>query len=94
MSLRTFKIYRYDPEREIVITSGDTDNLLDVLLATTDPGDEVIVFTPVYDSYGPAIELQGGKVVYATLTQPGYRPDWAQVKADLRRSRAGHLPLV
>jgi len=38
--------------------------------AMVHPKDEVIVFAPVYDSYGPSIELQGGKVVYATLTQP------------------------
>jgi methionine aminotransferase len=36
---------------------------------------------PVYDSYAPSVELQGGKVVYATLTQPGYRPDWDEVEA-------------
>lgn len=39
---------RYDPRSEVVITSGDTDNLLDVLLATTDPGDEVILTDPTY----------------------------------------------
>src|SRR5690606_5595270 len=33
----------------------------------------------VYDSYGPSIELQGGKVVHAMLRHPDYRPDWAQV---------------
>jgi len=51
---------RYDPEREIVITSGDTDNLLDVLLATTDPGDEVILTDPTYAGMINRVRLAGG----------------------------------
>ncbi len=43
------------------------------------PGDEVIVFEPVYDSCVPAIETVGGKAVYAQLQFPDYAPDWAQV---------------
>jgi aspartate/methionine/tyrosine aminotransferase len=50
---------RYDPEREIVITSGDTDNLLDVLLATTDPGDEVILTDPTYAGMINRVRLAG-----------------------------------
>jgi len=51
---------RYDAEREIVITSGDTDNLLDVLLATTDPGDEVILTDPTYAGMINRVRLAGG----------------------------------
>jgi aspartate/methionine/tyrosine aminotransferase len=50
---------RYDPEREIVITSGDTDCLLDVLLATTDPGDEVIMTDPTYAGMINRVRLAG-----------------------------------
>ncbi|MFT3857498.1 MAG: pyridoxal phosphate-dependent aminotransferase [Aquabacterium sp.] len=71
----------YDPAEEITITAGATQAIFTAVAAMVHPGDEVIVFAPVYDSYGPSIELQGGKVVHATLTQPDYRPDWAQVKA-------------
>lgn len=46
------------------------------------PGDEVIVFEPVYDSYVPAIELNGGIAVRAQLRFPAYRPDWAQVQGN------------
>jgi aspartate/methionine/tyrosine aminotransferase len=51
---------RYDPEREVVITSGDTDNMLDVLLATTDPGDEVILTDPTYAGMINRVRLAGG----------------------------------
>jgi aspartate/methionine/tyrosine aminotransferase len=50
---------RYDPESEIVITSGDGDNLLDVLLATTDPGDEVILTDPTYAGMINRVRLAG-----------------------------------
>jgi methionine aminotransferase len=70
----------YDAGDEVTVTAGATQAIFTAVAAMVHPGDEVIVFTPVYDSYGPSIELQGGKVVYANLTLPGYRPDWDQVK--------------
>jgi methionine aminotransferase len=75
----------YDPGTEITITAGATQALFTAVAAMVHPGDEVIVFAPVYDSYGPSVELQGGKVVHATLAQPDYRPDWAKVKALITR---------
>ncbi len=69
----------YDPETEVTITAGATQALFTAVAALVHPGDEVIVFEPVYDSYAPSVALQGGKVVYATLSLPDYRPDWAQV---------------
>jgi methionine aminotransferase len=72
---------QYDVDAEITVTAGATQAIFTAVAAMVHPGDEVLVFAPVYDSYGPSIELQGGKVVYATLTQPDYRPDWAQLKA-------------
>jgi len=71
----------YDVADEITVTAGATQAIFTAVAAMVHPGDEVIVFAPVYDSYGPSIELQGGKVVYADLSLPGYRPDWARVKA-------------
>ena len=70
---------QYDVDAEITVTAGATQAIFTAVAALVHPGDEVIVFTPVYDSYGPSIELQGGKVVYADLTVPGYRPDWDAV---------------
>jgi methionine aminotransferase len=72
---------RYDVADEITVTAGATQALFTAIAALVHPGDEVIVFTPAYDSYAPAVALQGGKVVYADLAPPAYRPDWAAVKA-------------
>jgi len=72
---------RYDAESEITVTAGATQALFTAIAALVRPGDEVIVFEPVYDSYVPAIELQGGIVRRARLTTPDYRPDWREVAA-------------
>lgn len=70
----------YDVEQEITVTAGGTEAIFAVVAAVVRPGDEVIVFEPVYDSYVPAIELNGGKAVYARLGFPDYRPDWEAVR--------------
>ena len=70
---------RYDVESEVTVTAGATQALFTAIAAFVRPGDEVIVFDPVYDSYVPAIETVGGKAVYAQLQFPAYTPDWTQV---------------
>ena len=69
----------YDVDTEITVTAGATQALFTAIAALVHPGDEVIAFAPAYDSYAPSVELQGGKVVYATLSQPDWRPDWDEV---------------
>lgn len=71
----------YDPESEITVTAGATQALFTAIAAFAGPGDEVIVFAPVYDSYVPAVETVGAKAVYASLKYPDYRPDWDEVRA-------------
>jgi len=68
-----------NPDTEVTVTSGATQALFTAIAALVHAGDEVIVFAPVYDSYGPAVQLQGGKVVHAHLKLPDFRPDWADV---------------
>ncbi len=77
------KLYgrRYDVDSEITITAGATQAIQTALTAIVHPGDEVIVFEPVYDSYEPVIRLNGGVPVYAHLRHPDYRPDWNEVRA-------------
>lgn len=70
---------RFDAEAEVTVTAGATQALFTAIAAFVGPGDEVIVFEPVYDSYVPAIETVGGKAVYAQLHFPDYAPDWEQV---------------
>ena len=52
--------HRYDPEREIVITTGGMEGLLDVLLATVEPGDEVVLTDPTYAGFVNRVRLAGG----------------------------------
>jgi aminotransferase len=62
-----------DPEREITVTCGSTEAMIASLLAVIDPGDEVIVFEPFYENYGPDAILSGAIPRYVPL-QP---PDWS-----------------
>ena len=71
----------YHPAHEITITAGATQAIQTALTAIVHPGDEVIIFEPVYDSYEPVIRLNGGVPVFATLRFPDYRPDWHEVRA-------------
>ena len=70
---------RFDMDEEVTVTAGATQALFTAIAAFVRPGDEVIVFEPVYDSYLPAIETVGGTAVHAQLQFPEYTPDWAQV---------------
>ncbi|GAB3931647.1 methionine aminotransferase [Larkinella terrae] len=69
----------YHPETEVTVTSGATEALFAAIMAVIRPGDEAIVFEPAYDSYIPAIELNGGIPVLVTLTPPAYAIDWTEV---------------
>lgn len=70
----------YDPVSEITVTSGATQAIFSAITALVSEGDEVLIFTPAYDCYEPAIELNGGKTVYFQLTAPDFKVDWAEVR--------------
>lgn len=72
---------QYNVESEITVTAGATQALYTAITACVRPGDEVIVFAPVYDSYLPAIALQGGTAKVINLLPPAFRPDWKEVAA-------------
>jgi methionine aminotransferase len=69
----------YDPEHEITVVPGATYGIFTAVTAFVRPGDEVIVFEPAYDSYVPAIEVNGGTPVYVSLQFPDYSIDWQAV---------------
>jgi methionine aminotransferase len=79
---KTANLYEvnYNPETEITITAGGTQAIYTAIAATITEGDEVIIFTPAYDCYEPAVELNGGKSVFVQLLAPDYKVDWNQVK--------------
>ncbi|PWV58509.1 pyridoxal phosphate-dependent aminotransferase [Plasticicumulans acidivorans] len=72
---------KVDAGNEVTVTSGATEALFCAIQAIVQPGDEVIVFDPCYDSYEPAVTLAGGQVVHVPLAAPAFCPDWAQVSA-------------
>lgn len=72
-----------DPDVEVTITPGATAGLYTAIATVIRPGDEVIVFEPCYDSYGPSIVTVGGIVRPLPLPSPTYTPDWDQVRRNL-----------
>lgn len=69
-----------DPDTEITVTSGATEALFCAISAVISSGDEAIVFDPAYDSYDPAITLNGGRAVHLPLEAPKFRIDWDRVE--------------
>ncbi|HLY71642.1 MAG TPA: methionine aminotransferase [Puia sp.] len=69
-----------DPLTQITITPGGTYAIYTALTAVLQPGDEVIVFEPAYDSYIPNVEVNGGIPVLISLNAPDYRINWEKVK--------------
>ena len=79
--IQTLHQRSYCPDQEITITAGATQAILTAILACVQPGDEVIVLEPCYDSYVPGIELAGGQVVRVPLTPGSFRPDFEKIAA-------------
>jgi methionine aminotransferase len=79
---KTFNLYgaEYHPESEITVTAGATQAIYTAIAAMIHEEDEVIIFTPAYDCYEPAIELNGGKAVFVQMNAPNYSVNWEQVK--------------
>jgi methionine aminotransferase len=77
------KIYgsNIHPESEITVTPGGTYAIYTALTTVLQPGDEVIVFEPAYDSYIPNIEINGAKAITISLQFPSYQIPWDEVKS-------------
>ena len=72
-----------NPDTDITITPGGTYAIYTALTTVLQPGDEVIVFEPAFDSYLPNIEINGGKPVLIPLTFPDYAIDWHLVRQNI-----------
>lgn len=80
---------QYDPEREIVVCCGSTECMAATLLALVNPGDEVVVFEPFYENYGPDAILSGATPRFVTLREPDWSFDPAELAAAFNaRTRA------
>lgn len=75
--------YFPDPETEVTIVSGATEAIFAAVAAVVTSGDEVIVLEPAYDSYEPAITLNGGMPVYVPLNSGDFSVDWDKIKASV-----------
>jgi methionine transaminase len=72
-----------DAETEVTITAGGTEAIFSTIAALVKAGDEVIMFDPSYDSYDPAVRLNGGVPIHLKLKQPHFSVDWEEVKAKI-----------
>lgn len=72
---------RPDPEREITVTCGATEAMIASLMALVDPGDEVIVFEPFYENYGPDAILCGATPRFVQFHEPDWTIDWTELDA-------------
>lgn len=78
-----------DPANGVIVTSGATEGIFSAVLGLVDPGDEVIVIEPYYDSYVPNIIMANAVPVYVPLHPPGWTFDPAELRAAFsKRTRA------
>ncbi len=76
---RTYPGWDVDPDREVCVTCGSTEAMIATCLALLDPGDEVVIFEPWYENYGPDTILSGAVPRYVTL----HEPDWSIDEGEL-----------
>src|SRR5262245_6106142 len=70
-----------DPENEITVTCGSTEGMIAAMMATVDPGDEVIVFEPFYENYAPDAILSDARPRYVPLRAPDWTFDQSELRA-------------
>ncbi|HET7326497.1 MAG TPA: pyridoxal phosphate-dependent aminotransferase [Nocardioidaceae bacterium] len=78
---RRFYGMELDPEAEVLVTTGATEAITATMLALVDPGDEVVVLEPYFDSYPAAIAMAGGTRRAVTLHAPDFRLDLDELRA-------------
>ena len=78
--VKTMYNHTYNPETEITITAGNVQAIMTAISSVVKEDDEVILFEPAYESYAPAISINGGRPVYVTLKQPNFHIDWEEVR--------------
>lgn len=70
-----------DPDTNIVVTCGSTEAMMAAMMAVTNPGDKVIVFSPFYENYAADAILTGAKPIYVSLHAPDFTYDKKQLRA-------------
>lgn len=67
-----FSGMKVDPDKEIVVTCGSTEAMMAAMMAVTNPGDKVIIFSPFYENYGADTILSGAEPIYVPLVLPEF----------------------
>jgi aminotransferase len=81
---------RVDPEREITICCGSTEAMMSTMLAIINPGDEIVVFEPFYENYGPDAILSGASPRFVKLSPP----DWSYDEKELSAAFGPHTKAI
>ena len=75
-----------DPEKEITVTSGCTEAIAATMIGLINPGDEVIMFAPFYDSYEATLSMAGAKVKGITLRPPDFAVPLEELKSTISKN--------
>src|SRR6267154_1193165 len=78
---RAYNRLECDPDRNVTVTCGATEAMVATMLAVINPGDEVIIFEPFYENYGPDVILAGATARYVALREPNFAIDRAELEA-------------
>ncbi len=81
LKTRSYLGLEIDPETEITVTCGSTEGMIAAMMATVDPGDEVIVFEPFYENYAPDAILSDAQPRYVPLRPPEWSFDQQELRA-------------
>jgi aspartate/methionine/tyrosine aminotransferase len=84
-----------DPEREVTVCCGSTEAMISTLMAVCNPGDEVVIFEPFYENYGPDSVLSGAKPRFVKLRPPESPEDeWSFDEKELRAAFHNHTKAI
>ena len=81
---------RYDPEREITVCCGSTEAMMSAMMGVINPGDEIVVFEPFYENYGPDAILSGASPRFVKLRPP----DWSFDEKELSAAFGPHTKAI
>jgi aspartate/methionine/tyrosine aminotransferase len=85
----------YDPEREITICCGSTEAMMSAMMAIINPGDEIVVFEPFYENYGPDAILSGASPRFVRMSPPSAQnPDWSFNREELAAAFGSHTKAI
>jgi aminotransferase len=83
--LGTFNRIEAKPDENVVVTCGATEAMMATLLATCNPGDQVVIFEPFYENFGPDAIVAGATPIFVPLRPPEFQPDPEALKAAMAK---------